>query len=152
MKIRVIRDYCGEEGTDVDKNVHAGTEHVVSRARGNALFANGLVKILEDEAGDWLRQDGPTVAEYVTAGYSAANYPPAGYASRSTADEIAEAIKQQEAGTPDQQQDVNTMTNPTGDTKAATAPANKQAAAPNNKAASAPADKAAAAPATTSGN
>lgn len=152
MKIRVIRDYSGEEGTDVDKNVLAGTEHVVTRARGNALFANGLVKILEDEADDELRQDGPTVAEYVTAGYPAANYPPVGYAPRSTADEIADAIKQQEAGTAGQQQDVNTMTTPTGDTKAATPPANKQAAAPSNKAATAPADKGAATPAATSGN
>ena len=37
------------------------------------------------------RSDGPTVAEYVAAGYKAANYPPAGYASRSTAEEIAAA-------------------------------------------------------------
>ena len=40
-----------------------------------------------DENG--LRLDGPTVAEYVQAGYSVDNYPPAGYASRSTAEEIA---------------------------------------------------------------
>jgi hypothetical protein len=50
MKIKVLRDYSGEEGTDPDKNVQAGSEHIVTRARGNALFANGLVVILEDEA------------------------------------------------------------------------------------------------------
>ncbi|ARO24749.1 hypothetical protein TAL182_CH03003 [Rhizobium sp. TAL182] len=42
-----------------------------------------------------LREDGPTVEEYVAAGYLAANYPPSGYASRSTPDEIAAAIAAQ---------------------------------------------------------
>lgn len=50
MKIKVLRDYSGEEGADPDKNVEAGSEHIVTRARGNALAANGLVEILEDEA------------------------------------------------------------------------------------------------------
>lgn len=59
MKIRVIRDYCGQEGTDVDKNVLAGSEHHVSRARGSELFANGLVEILDDDDAD---ADGPTPA------------------------------------------------------------------------------------------
>jgi hypothetical protein len=35
---------------------------------------------------------GPTVEEYVAAGYQAANYPPTGYESRSTPEEIAAAI------------------------------------------------------------
>lgn len=48
-------------------------------------------------AGDGLKQDGPTVAEFVKAGYSASNYPPAGYASKSTPEEVAEAIKAEEA-------------------------------------------------------
>lgn len=39
---------------------------------------------------DGLRTDGPTIAEFVQAGYLASNYPPAGYASRSTPEEIAE--------------------------------------------------------------
>lgn len=43
-----------------------------------------------------LRTDGPTVAEYVKAGYPAKNYPPAGWESKSTAEEIADAIKAQE--------------------------------------------------------
>ncbi|AVI87788.1 hypothetical protein XJ28_18805 [Pseudomonas syringae pv. tomato] len=47
---------------------------------------------------DGLRLDGPTVSEYIAAGYKASNYPPQGYASRSTAEEIAEALKiEQEA-------------------------------------------------------
>ena len=32
-----------------------------------------------------LRTDGPTLAEYVAAGYSAANYPPSGYAAKAAA-------------------------------------------------------------------
>ncbi|KPY33139.1 HeH/LEM domain-containing protein [Pseudomonas syringae] len=45
-----------------------------------------------------LRTDGPTVSEYVAAGYKASNYPPKGYESRSSAEEIAEALKlEQEA-------------------------------------------------------
>ncbi len=64
MKIRVIRDYSGEEGTDVDKNVFAGSEHHVSRARGAELFASGLVEIIEDEDDD---ADGPLPAPVETA-------------------------------------------------------------------------------------
>ncbi|MBX5238629.1 hypothetical protein [Rhizobium sp. NLR22b] len=47
------------------------------------------------EATGVLRQDGPTVEEYVAAGYSASVYPPKGYASRSTPEEIAAAIAAQ---------------------------------------------------------
>lgn len=41
---------------------------------------------------DGLRTDGPTIAEFIAAGYSAANYPPQGCASRSTPEEIAAAL------------------------------------------------------------
>lgn len=60
MKIKVLRDYSGKEGTDVDKNVFAGSEHHVSRARGAELFASGLVEILSDDDSD---VDGPAVAD-----------------------------------------------------------------------------------------
>ncbi|MGA0564165.1 hypothetical protein ACO2RV_17100 [Ancylobacter sp. VNQ12] len=43
-----------------------------------------------------LRADGPTVAEYVAAGYLASAYPPDGYASRSTDEEIAAAVAAQQ--------------------------------------------------------
>lgn len=49
---------------------------------------------------DHLRDDGPTVAEYVAAGYLPAGYPPKGYASRSTEDEIADAIAAHAAAQP----------------------------------------------------
>ncbi len=40
-----------------------------------------------------LNEEGPTVEEWVKAGYKAIDYPPAGYASRSTKEEIDAAIK-----------------------------------------------------------
>lgn len=41
------------------------------------------------------RNDGPTVEQYVAAGYLATNYPPQDYASRSTPEEIAAAVAAQ---------------------------------------------------------
>lgn len=55
--------------------------------------------------GEELRKDGPTVAEFVEAGYRASNYPPFGYASRSTDDEIANAIAEQAGGGDDDETD-----------------------------------------------
>lgn len=43
---------------------------------------------LESVQSDKLRDDGPTVQDFVKAGYSARNYPPKGFASKSSADEI----------------------------------------------------------------
>lgn len=40
-----------------------------------------------------LYTNGPTIAEYITAGYNPVNYPPAGFASRSTPDEVAGAAE-----------------------------------------------------------
>lgn len=40
-----------------------------------------------------LRDDGPTVALWVERGYKASAYPPSGYASKSTPEEIAAAIE-----------------------------------------------------------
>lgn len=51
--------------------------------------------------GGWdegLRQDGPTVGEFVAAGYRASGYPPEGYASRSSQEEIDAAIAGQRNG------------------------------------------------------
>ncbi len=61
---------------------------------GDGRKGGSLPKTAKDGS---LRMDGPTVAEYVAAGYLASNYPPQGYASRSTADEIAEAVAAQGA-------------------------------------------------------
>lgn len=56
--------------------------HVVNSNR--ELFA--LPPVLENEwkPGEALRQTGPTLEEYVTAGYKPENYPPTGYAPRAT--------------------------------------------------------------------
>ena len=134
MKIKVIRGYSGDEGEGPDKDVREGTEHTVTRTRGKQLEANGLVEILSDDDvdDDEIKIDGPTVAEYVAAGYPAKNYPPIGYASRSTADEIADAIGKQE---------IQPMTTDTAGTKVATSPENKKAVEPANKAAPAAAAK-----------
>lgn len=68
-------------------------------------MADGLVKaglIGETDGGaktkgkTGLRDDGPTIAEFVSAGYAASAYPPKGYASRSTPEEIAAAVKAEE--------------------------------------------------------
>lgn len=59
MKIKVLRDYSGKEGEDADKNVFAGSEHHVSRARGSELVANGLAEILSDDDQD---AEGPGAA------------------------------------------------------------------------------------------
>lgn len=50
---------------------------------------------------DGVKRDGPTVAEWVAAGYSASSYPPEGYASRSTPVEIATAVAADEAAKKD---------------------------------------------------
>lgn len=42
-----------------------------------------------------LKEDGPTIQEYVAAGYKAKNYPPKGWASKSTPEEIAKAIEEE---------------------------------------------------------
>jgi hypothetical protein len=47
---------------------------------------------LASPAGNW---EGPTVKEYVASGYKATTYPPPGYASRSTPEEIAAAIAEE---------------------------------------------------------
>lgn len=39
-----------------------------------------------------LRQDGPTLAEFMARGYKASTYPPHGYASKASEEEIKEAV------------------------------------------------------------
>lgn len=137
--IKVKRDYCGEEGTDADKNVLSGSEHSVTRARAIALKASGLVEIISDEGhpddgGEELRTDGPTVDEYVAAGYPAKAYPPSGYASRSSAEEITNAITAQAVAGKQKEKTVN-------EEKQSGPTPNKAARAPKNKAAPKAADK-----------
>lgn len=47
-----------------------------------------------------LRQDGPTIEQYVNAGYKASTYPPNGYAAKSSPEEVQQWIDK-EKSTPD---------------------------------------------------
>ena len=67
-----------------------GAIRELSQADFERLEAKGAVRPAAD--GDGLRQDGPTIADYVAAGYKSSSYPPHGYASRSTPEEIAAAV------------------------------------------------------------
>lgn len=77
--------------------------HPVSPERKAELRAQGLtiVDIIHApagyEAGSELRGDGPTVEQYVQAGYNPRNYPPKGYAPLSSPEEIALAIAKADA-------------------------------------------------------
>lgn len=49
-----------------------------------------------------LKEDGPTIAEFMAAGYKASQYPPKGYASKSSDEEVnAEIEKEKAAAKPD---------------------------------------------------
>ena len=67
-----------------------GTIREFDQTDFDSLVALGAVRAASGE-GD-LRSDGPTVAEFVAAGYKASDYPPRGYAPRSTAEEVAAAV------------------------------------------------------------
>ena len=67
----------------------------------NAAHEAELVGEKIKEAVGWgdkpkLREDGPTIHEYVDAGYKAKGYPPAGYEVKSTQQEIDLAIADEE--------------------------------------------------------
>lgn len=68
--------------------------HPVSPERKAELRAQGL-KILDVRFKPALLGGGPTVAEWVAAGYQVSGYPPAGYESRSSAEEVAAALAEQ---------------------------------------------------------
>lgn len=48
-----------------------------------------------------LRDDGPTIHQWLAAGFKAVNYPPAGYASKSDEEEVEAAIAEEEAAEAD---------------------------------------------------
>ncbi|MNJ28999.1 HeH/LEM domain protein [compost metagenome] len=52
----------------------------------------GVAEYLDRQRGPGLREDGPTVSQWLEAGYLAVNYPPEGYASRSSQEEVDAAI------------------------------------------------------------
>ncbi len=67
----------------------------VTKANGDKVIVN--TKAEEDEvlghSADKLKDNGPTISEYVAAGFDPATYPPKGYASKNTKEEVKEFIK-----------------------------------------------------------
>lgn len=78
--------------------ISAAKEVVVDGDKPNIIEAYKRAGIIvTDGKSPGLREDGPTVAEYVEAGYKASAYPPEGYASRSTQEQIGAAVAVQSA-------------------------------------------------------
>lgn len=76
----VVEISAGEQDVS-ERCALVAVEHLGVASYPNQLDANGL------------KLDGPTIAEFVAAGYPAVNYPPEGYASRSSQAEIDAAIE-----------------------------------------------------------
>lgn len=74
----------------------AGEQEVSDRCALVAVEHLGVAAYLDQQSRSALALDGPTIVEFVEAGYRAINYPPAGYAARSSQDEIDQAIQAQE--------------------------------------------------------
>ena len=75
--------------------VPAGEQDVSDRCALVAVEHLGVATYLDQQNSTGLKLDGPTIAEFVEAGYLATNYPPEGYASRSSQDEIGLAVQAQ---------------------------------------------------------
>ena len=83
----VVEVPAGEQDVS-ERCALVAVEHLGVASYPNQLDANGL------------KLDGPTIAEFVEAGYLAVNYPPEGYASRSSQEEIDAAIETQKETDP----------------------------------------------------
>lgn len=79
---QVVEIPVGEQDVS-ERCALVAVEHLGVASYPNQLDPNGL------------RLDGPTIAEFVEAGYLAVNYPPEGYASRSSQEEVDAAIEAQ---------------------------------------------------------
>lgn len=77
--------------------ISAAREVVVDGDKPNIIeaYRRAGIIVTDGKASAGLREDGPTVAEFVAAGYKASGYPPEGYASRSTREEIDAAMTAQ---------------------------------------------------------
>lgn len=86
-------------GNDVVQ-IDAGEQDVSDRCALVAVDHLGLATYIGERPQPDLRTDGPTIAEFVEAGYLAINYPQNGYASRSSQEEIDAAIEAQKEADP----------------------------------------------------
>lgn len=75
--------------------IETGEQEVSDRCALVAVEHLNVAAYLEAQESTGPRLDGPTIAEWIEAGYPATSYPPEGYASRSSQEEIDQAIKQQ---------------------------------------------------------
>ena len=80
--------------------VVAGEQDVSERCALVAVEHLGVASYLNQLDASGLKLDGPTIAEFVASGYLALNYPPEGYASRSSQEEIDAAIEAQKETDP----------------------------------------------------
>lgn len=95
---RLLSEFFGVISAATDVFVQGDNPNIIEAYKRAGIKVTGA-----DENG--LRTDGPTVAEYVDAGYQASKYPPAGYASRCTPEEIDAAIAAQKPKTGDDEID-----------------------------------------------
>lgn len=89
VEVRTGRRYRPDEGDAIDPPLDA--EQIKRLVKAECLTEGG-------EGVPTLRRDGPTIAEFVSAGYRADAYPPRGYASKSSPEEIAAAVAAQAKG------------------------------------------------------
>lgn len=80
--------------------VPVGEQDVSDRCALVAVEHLGVASYLNQLDANGLKLDGPTIAEFLAAGYLAVNYPPEGYASRSSQEEIDAAIEAQKETDP----------------------------------------------------
>ena len=80
--------------------ISAGEQDVSERCALVAVEHLGVASYPSQLDASGLKLDGPTIAEFLAAGYLAANYPPEGYASRSSQEEIDAAIDAQKETDP----------------------------------------------------
>ncbi|MGN8276775.1 HeH/LEM domain-containing protein [Pseudomonas sp. SMN5] len=89
---RLLNEFFGVISSATDVFVQGDNPNIIE------AYKRAGIKVTGADA-DGLRTDGPTVAEYIAAGYKASNYPPEGYVSRSTDQEIAEALRTEQENT-----------------------------------------------------
>lgn len=103
---RLYRELSDEENAAIDAIEAKTIEEADAHAKACADRDAEQARVAEGQAAEAdvkqdgpsnenLKLDGPTVAEWVAAGYKADGYPPAGYVSRSTPEEIEAAIEAQ---------------------------------------------------------
>ena len=80
--------------------ISAGEQDVSERCALVAVEHLGVASYPNQLDSNGLKLDGPTITEFLAAGYLAVNYPPEGYASRSSQEEIDAAIDAQKETDP----------------------------------------------------